>query len=81
MRFNDRHRNGSHSSQAAARPEQPFASDMITMRLKDLCPLLVEASLQERAFLGDFAEDCVHVTRDVYEVLVAYRRCVLDGAA
>ncbi len=54
---------------------------MVVVRLKDLCPLLNHAAKQGRAFLEDLADDPIHLTRDLFEVLIAYQRCAMDEAA
>lgn len=45
----------------------------VTVPLGDVLPLLVDAVRHQRAWLGDFMQDDVTISTDLYEVLLAYR--------
>lgn len=45
----------------------------ITVSLNEVLPLLAEAFNSERTWLGDFEDDDVTVSADLYEVLLAYQ--------
>ena len=45
----------------------------VSLRLGEILPLLVEASGENLAWLGDFGDDEVTITADLYEVLLASR--------
>jgi hypothetical protein len=49
------------------------SSSNIAVSLADMVPLLTDAMRHKRAWLDDFSDDVVHVPKDLYEVLVAYR--------
>ncbi len=53
----------------------------VPVSLADMVPLLLHASQTNRGWVGDFADDIVQVSRDLYEVLVAYQELVSDKAA
>ncbi len=60
----------------AAAPK--FAKDgagnaCVTMPLAEVLPLLADAHNAQRTWLGDFADDEVTVSADLYEVLLAYQ--------
>lgn len=46
----------------------------VSVCLKDIIGILEDAVANRRAFLEDFHQDRVTVSRDLFEVLVAYRR-------
>ncbi|WP_442483842.1 hypothetical protein [Aeoliella sp. SH292] len=47
--------------------------DSVTLRAEEIIPLLADAYNSRRTWLGDFADDEVTISSDLYEVLVAYR--------
>ena len=44
----------------------------VKMRVATLLPLLLDAVLNERAWIDDFADDEISVSSDLYEVLKLY---------
>lgn len=60
---------------------QPKISELVTLQVRDLFPLLQDAIERRRIFLEDFGDDTIKVTRDLYEVLITYQRCLRDEAA
>ncbi len=53
--------------------EQPSHRENVTVPLADVLPLLADAVQSQRTWLGDFAEDEITITMDLYEVLLAYQ--------
>ena len=49
------------------------ARPMVTVPLKDVLPLLVEAVRTRRPWLEDFSDDELTISSDLYEVLLAYQ--------
>jgi hypothetical protein len=49
------------------------AGDTVTVPLGEILPLLAEAVRSERTWLGDFEEDDVTISSDLYEVILAYQ--------
>jgi len=47
--------------------------ESVTVPLAEILPLLADAVNSRRTWLGDFAEDEVTISMDLYEVLLAYR--------
>ena len=45
----------------------------VTLPLSEVATLLADAVQNRRTWLGDFADDEVTVTSDLYEVLMAYQ--------
>ena len=59
----------------AGHEEPSFAvSSQVTVKLGDVTTLLDEAHRSNRAWLMDFADDEIQVSRDLFEVLTAVRR-------
>ena len=56
----------------AATPEES-ARQMVTVPVKDILPLLVEAARTRRPWLDDFSDDELTISSDLYEVLLAYQ--------
>lgn len=46
----------------------------VAVSVGDLMPILAEAWESRRAWLGDFSQDRVIVSQDLYEILLAYKR-------
>lgn len=46
----------------------------VSVRAAEVLPLLLHAAECNRAWVEDFAEDGVEISRDLYEVLLAYKR-------
>jgi hypothetical protein len=47
--------------------------DTVTVPLTDVLPLLADAVQSKRTWLGDFADDDITISMDLYEVLLAYQ--------
>ncbi|NLE38301.1 MAG: hypothetical protein GX621_09785 [Pirellulaceae bacterium] len=45
----------------------------VTLPLMDVLPLIADAVRSERTWLGDFADDDITISMDLYEVLLAYQ--------
>jgi hypothetical protein len=54
-------------------PTVAMPPQTVTVALADVFPLLAEAANTHRAWLNDFADDQITITRDLYEVIVAYQ--------
>jgi hypothetical protein len=46
----------------------------MTVRVRDIMPVLLQAGASRRSWVSDFADDPVVITRDLYEVLVTFER-------
>lgn len=53
--------------------ETPVRRRNVTLPLMDVLPLIADAVRSERTWLGDFAEDDITISMDLYEVLLAYQ--------
>ena len=51
----------------------PAKSDNVEVPLGEILPLLVEAFNSQRTWLGDFVDDEVSISSDLYEVILAYQ--------
>jgi hypothetical protein len=49
------------------------AKDTVTVSLGEVLPLLADAVRNERTWLGDFEEDPITISTDLYEVILAYQ--------
>lgn len=47
--------------------------ERVTVPLGDICELIADAHQSGRAWLGDFADDEITISSDLYDVLMAYR--------
>lgn len=45
----------------------------VTLPLGDVLPMLVDAARHQRAWLGDFLQDEITITADLYEIILAYQ--------
>jgi hypothetical protein len=61
--------------------ELPHLNDSIAVSLADVVPLLVHASKSNRVWMDDFSDDIVQISRDLYEILIAYQAMVTERAA
>ena len=50
-----------------------LSRSQVNVALGDLVPLLLDAALANRVWLEDFSDESVHVSQDLYEILLAYR--------
>jgi hypothetical protein len=53
----------------ASRPRQ----SAITVKAGEVLPLLADAVASQRTWLGDFEDDEITISADLYEVLLAYQ--------
>lgn len=56
----------------------PEQERLMPVAVRDLVPLLVDAFQTDRTWLKDFGREQIHVSPDLYEILLAYqqfRRC------
>jgi hypothetical protein len=66
---------GPKESTAAALAETTAGKPCITAPLREVLPLLADAVNSRRTWLGDFDDDEITVSADLYEVLMAYQYC------
>jgi len=57
------------------------AAKTVSVSLKQIVPLLIDATESNRSWLEDFAEDQVRIDTDLYEVLLAYQHMRRRDAA
>lgn len=65
-----------------ANPEAPCpanSTDSVTLRLKDILPVLKQASANRLSWVRDFEDDPIVVSRDFYEVLLTYQNMKRAG--
>lgn len=55
--------------------ETSVREDRITVPLAEIFPLLADAVRSERTWLGDFADDEITISSDLYSVILAYQHC------
>ena len=48
-------------------------SNTVTVSLGEVLPLLADAVASQRTWLGDFEDDDITISADLYEVLLAYQ--------
>ena len=58
---------------ASPSPQASTPRETITVPLGEIAPLLADAVQSERTWLGDFEEDEVTISTDLYEVILAYQ--------
>jgi hypothetical protein len=51
----------------------PARNQPVTVSLAEILPLLADAAQARRTWLGDFADDQITISMDLYEVLLAYQ--------
>jgi hypothetical protein len=49
------------------------AASTVTVNLGEVLPLLADAVASQRTWLGDFENDEITISSDLYEVLLAYQ--------
>ncbi|MCA9101984.1 MAG: hypothetical protein R3C10_01305 [Pirellulales bacterium] len=62
-------------SAPAALADHDVDVDSVTVPLGHILPLMLEAVRSERTWLEDFEGDEVTLSRDLYEVILAYQHC------
>jgi hypothetical protein len=57
-------------------PQSPTASgESVSVLLEDVLPWLADAVIRKRAWLNDFRDEAIMISKDLYEVIQAYRCC------
>jgi len=62
--------------------ENPYltkSTDSVTLRLKDILPVLNQAASNRLSWVRDFEDDPIVVSRDFYEVLLTYQNMKRAG--
>lgn len=62
--------------------ETPYitnSTDSVTLRLKDILPVLDQAASNRLSWVRDFEDDPIVVSRDFYEVLLTYQNMKRAG--
>ncbi len=84
VRLNTRRKDASHMVRSALKvyfgPEadndilrHPAAVETVSVSLREILPVLVEAMNSRRGWVNDFADDEVSISTDLYEVIAAYQ--------
>lgn len=60
--------------------DQPYRHDMIYLQAGDVMTFLAEATRSGDEWLQDFADDKIALSRDLYDVLMAYKHYHRDTA-
>jgi hypothetical protein len=69
-------RDGRHDEHRSAKSPPALARQQtVTVPVGDVIPWLADAALRRRAWVRDFEEDEITLSRDLYEVIIAYRHC------
>jgi len=55
------------------------STDSVTLRLKDILPVLDQAASNRLSWVRDFEDDPIVVSRDFYEVLLTYQNMKRAG--
>jgi hypothetical protein len=55
------------------RPASKSSNPTVTVNVGDVLPLLADAVASQRTWLGDFEDDEITISADLYEVLLAYQ--------
>ncbi len=61
------------SSDACSVSQSKQAKETVTVPLSEILPLLADAVRNERTWLGDFDDDPITISTDLYEVILAYQ--------
>ena len=65
------------------KPTQPGHADVantlkykthIEVQVGDILPALTDALLSQRVWIRDFSEDRISISKDLYEIIMAYQR-------
>lgn len=51
----------------------PAAVETVSVSLREILPVLVEAMNSRRGWINDFADDEISISTDLYEVINAYQ--------
>jgi hypothetical protein len=58
---------------ATLRTASKVSNSTVTVNVGEVLPLLADAFASQRTWLGDFEDDEITISADLYEVLLAYR--------
>jgi len=58
---------------AGVKTEANDARQTVTVPLREVAPLLADAVQSDRTWLGDFEDDEITISMDLYEVILAYQ--------
>jgi hypothetical protein len=58
---------------APVRTASKVSGNNVTVNVGEVLPLLADAFNSERTWLGDFEDDEITISADLYEVLLAYQ--------
>lgn len=50
----------------------PAAVETVSVSLREILPVLVEAMNSRRGWINDFADDEISISTDLYEIIAAY---------
>jgi hypothetical protein len=64
---------GPSESSAAVRTASRIGNSTVTVNVGEVLPLLADAFQSQRTWLGDFEDDEITISADLYEVLLAYQ--------
>jgi hypothetical protein len=64
---------GPSETKTPVRPASKTSSPTVTVNVGDVLPLLADAVASQRTWLGDFEDDEITISADLYEVLLAYQ--------
>jgi hypothetical protein len=64
---------GPSEATAPVRTASKTANPTVTVNVGDVLPLLADAVASQRTWLGDFEDDQITISADLYEVLLAYQ--------
>lgn len=56
-----------------SKPPTPEIRPEVTVKLGEVLPILADALAHDRAWLADFSNDPIAISRDLHEILLAYR--------
>ncbi len=60
-------------TEVAPRPARHTSAETVTISLGEVLPLLADAVRSDRTWLGDFDDDEITISTDLYEVILAYQ--------
>lgn len=61
-------------SPSPAAPQSDAAHEQVTLRFRDLLVAVMQSKVKQLAWIDDFQDDPVVVTRDLYEVILALQQ-------
>ena len=64
---------GPSEQSATARTASKIGNSTVTVNVGEVLPLLADAVASQRTWLGDFEDDEITISADLYEVLLAYQ--------